>query len=93
MINFTPATYDNFRVGVPKKGMYKEVFNSDLAEYGGSGVSNKEHVKSDDIPLHGMEDSVAIKLPPLGGVILKRTTVRKTAAKKTADKKPAAKRK
>ncbi|MDD6042227.1 MAG: 1,4-alpha-glucan branching protein GlgB [Eubacteriaceae bacterium] len=93
VINFTPATYDNFRVGVPKKGMYKEVFNSDLAEYGGSGVSNKELVKSEDIPLHGMEDSVAIKLPPLGGVILKRTTVRKTAAKKTADKKPAAKRK
>ncbi|MGM9521820.1 MAG: 1,4-alpha-glucan branching protein GlgB [Oscillospiraceae bacterium] len=72
LLNFAPETYDEFRIGVPKKGVYKEIFNSDCQEFGGSGRVNSGYIKSENIPWHGKENSVVIKTPPIGGVILKR---------------------
>lgn len=37
VINFTPVAYDDYRVGVPKKGNYKLILNSDDEKFGGSG--------------------------------------------------------
>ena len=76
VINFTPATYDRYRVGVPKAGRYEEIFNSDKEAYGGSGVENTELIKSEKKAYHGMDNSIEFKLPPLGGVVFKRTTRR-----------------
>mgnify|MGYP006301657043 FL=1 len=45
--NFTPAYYENYRIGVPEAGIFKEVFNSDYSEYGGSGKENKGIIKTD----------------------------------------------
>ncbi len=69
--NFTPVPRNMHRIGVPKKGSYVEIINSDNLKYGGSGVINTEALKSHDIPWDGLEHSVDIKVPPLGTVMLK----------------------
>ena len=56
-----------------KKGIYKEIFNSDKKEFGGSGKTNDEKVKSINIPHGRCNDSIKIKLPSLGFVVFKAT--------------------
>ena len=48
--NFTPAVRYNYRIGVPQKGYYRELLNSDAPIYGGSGVGNLGGVQSEDVP-------------------------------------------
>jgi len=72
VINFRPDTYEDFRVGVPRGGRWREVFNSDRQAFGGNGYVNEGVLKSEKKPWHGMADSVRIRVPSLGGVILKR---------------------
>ena len=38
VVDFTPAVRYDYRVGVPQKGFYRELLNSDASVYGGSGV-------------------------------------------------------
>jgi len=68
--NFTPVVHDNYRVGVPRRGVYAELFNSDDAKYGGSNVRN-ERIETAPIPKHGQTHSVSLTLPPLGLMVLK----------------------
>ena len=70
--NFTPQTIAGYRIGVPESGEYQEVFNSDAAEFGGSGVQNSGAVFSADIPWHGKEHSLVLTVPPLAVVYLER---------------------
>jgi 1,4-alpha-glucan branching enzyme len=69
--NFTPVVREDYRVGLPVDGVCKEIFNSDAAEYGGSGVVNPGRLKAEAHLCDGREYSVPIKLPPLGVVVLK----------------------
>jgi 1,4-alpha-glucan branching enzyme len=69
--NFTPVPRHNFRLGVPRGGWYRELFNSDSAYYGGSNVGNFPGVMADQIPWHGRPFSIAITLPPLAAVVFK----------------------
>ena len=71
VINFTPATYRDFRQGLPYHGVWEEVFNSDDAAFGGSGVRNQDPIKTEKKPWHGQGASATITVPPLGAVILK----------------------
>ncbi len=71
VFNFTPVPRDNYRIGVPKKGVYQEILNTDWAQYYGSGVDNPKEVYSQDIPMHGREQSIILTLPPLGGLYFK----------------------
>lgn len=69
--NFTPVPRENYRVGVTKKGFWKEVFNSDDQAYGGSHVKNNEAIASEPLQAHGRDNSITLTLPPLGVVYLK----------------------
>ena len=71
VFNFTPVPRHGYRLGVPAPGVYQEVFNSDAAQYGGSGVVNEPR-PSQDVPWHGQPHSIEFILPPLGAVFLKR---------------------
>ncbi|MDD1615147.1 MAG: 1,4-alpha-glucan branching protein GlgB [Methylococcaceae bacterium] len=70
ILNFTPVVRENYRIGVPKAGSYKEVFNSDSSYYDGSNTGNGIIV-SEPKEWMGQLNSVRLTLPPLGGVILK----------------------
>ena len=72
LLNFVPENFDEYRIGVPKKGIYKEIFNSDCTEFGGSGRINPGYIASEPVPWHGKENSIVIRTPPIGGVVLKR---------------------
>jgi 1,4-alpha-glucan branching enzyme len=71
LLNFKPEYYPVFRVGVPEKGDYEEILNSDHQSFGGSGQINERKVTAEAIPYHGQQYSIEIKLPPLAGVLLK----------------------
>ena len=72
LINFDPASYPNFKIGVPREGDYKIIFNSDRPEYGGSGYSEETIVSSKPEPWNGQENSIEIRVPGLAGLVLKR---------------------
>lgn len=67
--NMTPVIREDYRIGVPFAGKLKEIFNSDIDEFGGSGVTNKK-LLAQDIPWNGRPYSVALTLPPLGCMVL-----------------------
>lgn len=51
--------------------MYTEVFNTDDVEFGGNGISNVSDIVSEDVPMHGYEQSIALTIPPLSVMYLK----------------------
>jgi 1,4-alpha-glucan branching enzyme len=67
--NFTPVPRENYRIGVPRAGRYRERINTDAIEYGGSGVGNAGEVHAEPYPMHGHQQSLRLQLPPLGAVI------------------------
>ena len=71
VINFTPELLENYRIGVPEMGKYKEIFNSDLEEFGGAGNLNGKLLKSEKKHFHGFKHSIQLTVPPLGISILK----------------------
>ncbi len=71
-INFDPASYESFHLGVPREGEWKVIFNSDDPEYGGSGYTDNESYMSVPYPWNGRENSLTVALPGLAGLVLKR---------------------
>ncbi len=69
--NFQPMLRENYRIGVPFAGTYSEVFNTDASEFGGSGISNGTAIVTDDLPMHGMEQSIELTLPPMSVMYFK----------------------
>lgn len=69
--NFTPVVRENYRIGLPKKGKLTEIFNSDLAIYGGSGITNATKLAIESLPYDGRDYSAALNLPPLGVAVFK----------------------
>jgi 1,4-alpha-glucan branching enzyme len=70
-VNFSPNQYDGYRVGVPSHRQFVPVFTTDRPEYGGGDFYDKEPVAVEDIPSHGKDASVRIKIPPFGAVFLR----------------------
>jgi 1,4-alpha-glucan branching enzyme len=71
LCNFTPVPRENYRVGVPFTGYWREILNTDAPEFGGSGVGNYGGVATVPIPLHGRLYSLTLTLPPLGALLLR----------------------
>ena len=63
--NFTPVVREEYRVGVPRAGYYREILNTDSKYYGGSDAGNDGGVNAEPIPWHDRPYSIKLKLPPL----------------------------
>jgi 1,4-alpha-glucan branching enzyme len=70
-LNFTPVPRNQYRVGAPSGGFWREIANSDAVEYGGSGLGNLGGIHADEIAAHGRPYSLNLTLPPLAAVFLK----------------------
>jgi len=69
--NFTPVPRQNYRIGIPQGGFWREVLNSDARTYGGSGYGNLGGLEASPVPSHGKFHSLSLTLPPLGIVFFK----------------------
>ncbi|MEM8673755.1 MAG: 1,4-alpha-glucan branching enzyme [Cyanobacteria bacterium P01_G01_bin.67] len=69
--NFTPQPHSHYRIGVPEKGFYTEIFNSDASKYGGSNMGNYGGKWTDDWSFHNQAYSLDLCLPPLGVLMFK----------------------
>lgn len=71
VVNLTPVARSDYRIGVPLPGSYREVLNTDAAEYGGSGVGTGCSPRaSEPLPWMNRAQSLTLTLPPLSGVVL-----------------------
>ncbi|MGH9729505.1 MAG: 1,4-alpha-glucan branching protein GlgB [Candidatus Acidiferrales bacterium] len=69
--NFTPVAREDYRLGVPDPGFYREILNTDSAHYNGGDAGNIGGVRAEPIPWSGREHSIKIKLPPLSALYFK----------------------
>ncbi len=70
--HFADTVRDGYRIGVPYEGEYRVIFNSQAPEYSGWEDQPYFNIKSEEIPTHGRENSIALRLPPLSVLYLKR---------------------
>ena len=94
IINFSPVPHEGYRFGA-HEGEYTELLRTEIYKWGQSG----QKYKTENIASHGKEQSLAVDIPPMGGILLycpaeKVVEKKPTAVKqaKSADKKPAAKK-
>lgn len=73
VFNFTPVPRHAYRVGVREEGVYQELLNTDAESYGGSNMGNSGSVTTDPMPFHNRPHSLALTLPPLSALLLKKT--------------------
>jgi 1,4-alpha-glucan branching enzyme len=66
--NFSAMPHENYRVGLPLAGRWREVLNTDATSYGGSGMGNLGAVQAIPMPWHGRPASATIVVPPLSVV-------------------------
>ncbi|WP_347554572.1 1,4-alpha-glucan branching protein GlgB [Robbsia sp. KACC 23696] len=69
-VNLTPVPREQYRIGVPHEGWWREMLNTDAQIYGGSNVGNGGGVQAQAIPSHGHGWSIALTLPPLATIVL-----------------------
>ena len=71
VINFAGNPHFDFKLGLPKKGVWEEILNTDSELFGGSGVGNMGRVEANGEGTHGQPFSANIQVPPLGAIWLK----------------------
>jgi 1,4-alpha-glucan branching enzyme len=64
--NFAGMPHEDYRLGLPWAGEWREVVNSDAVEYNGSGVGNGGSVVATEESWHGQPASATLRVPPLG---------------------------
>jgi len=69
--NFTPVPRPNYMLGVPARGIWRELINTDARDYGGSGWGNLGGVESVPVSAHGRVESITLSVPPLATVMLR----------------------
>jgi 1,4-alpha-glucan branching enzyme len=68
--NLSPVPREQYRIGLPHGGRWREVINTDSELYGGSNVGNLGGVDAEPTPWQGQPFSAELTLPPLGVVWL-----------------------
>ena len=71
LFNFTPQTFFSYKMGLPTKGNYEQIFCSDYSRFGGSNAANKTIYKAIDEPYAQAPFHTQVVVPPLAGIILK----------------------
>jgi 1,4-alpha-glucan branching enzyme len=70
--HFSGATR-TYRMGVPRRGLWREIINTNSEYYGGNGVGNAGAKHTDDLACDGYNQSLELTLPPVTTLIFKWT--------------------
>ena len=88
--NFAPVLHEKYQIGLPFAGRYKEIFNSDAKQFGGSGKGNPRVRAAKKEEYDGREHSMQITVPPMSMIVFscepaapKKTVAKKSVAAKT----------
>ena len=76
ILNATPVARDNYRMGVPKQGVYEPVFCSDDWKYGGTGSLPRETI-AEKLPFREYQYSANFHIAPMSLTIFQRKTAKK----------------
>lgn len=90
--NFANESREAYTIGVPASGKYKEIFNSDAKEFGGSGLINKTMIASTEKEWDDREDSITFKMPALSVQVFSHTPFTKKEQAEIDRKKEVAKK-
>lgn len=63
--NMTPVEREHYRIGVPHRGRWLEILNTDASAYAGDGRGNLGAAETEDVASHGRDASLSLFLPPL----------------------------
>jgi 1,4-alpha-glucan branching enzyme len=68
--NLSPVVREEWRVGLPAAGRWREAVNTDSRFYGGSDVGNGWGIEAEASPWHEQAHSATVTLPPLATIWL-----------------------
>lgn len=71
ILNLTPIPRENYRIGLPKEGTLKSVFNSDAEKYNGTGAFKNKKLTSSQKEWNSRKNSIELNLPPLSMIAYK----------------------
>ena len=70
VLNFTPVPRADYRIGAPAPGRWVERLSSNDPAYGGSEWPTPAALETEPTPLHSRSQSLRLRLPPLGALLL-----------------------
>lgn len=82
VFNWTPNSFDSYKIGVPEKGTYKVVLDTSLQKFGGTKPKLSGTYKSKEGKIHGFDNYIDLKLNGLSALYIKRTADKKADKKK-----------
>ena len=65
------VTRETYRIGVPRRGFWRELVNTNSEYYGGTGLGNDGGKMTDDVERDGFSQSLSLTLPPLSTFVFK----------------------
>ena len=71
VMNYTPVPREDYRVGVPLGGVWREALNTDASEYGGGGLGNLGGAASRETGGGRFAHEIEIVVPPLAAVVFR----------------------
>ena len=70
ILNMTPNAYESYRIGVPYKGTYTEIINTEKDIYDGCNMCNFEPLVSEKHEAHRFDNSILVRIAPFAGIYL-----------------------
>lgn len=70
ILNMTPVSYESYRIGVPYKGSYTEIINTEKDIYDGCNMCNFEPLVSEKHEAHRFDNSILVRIAPFAGIYL-----------------------
>jgi 1,4-alpha-glucan branching enzyme len=71
--NFDTVGHRKIRFGVPQKGKWETILNTDDEQYWGSGFSLEKSYEAENKSCHGKVFSIEIEVPPMSVIVLKNS--------------------
>ncbi|MFC0276229.1 1,4-alpha-glucan branching protein GlgB [Enterococcus devriesei] len=75
ILNMTPVERRDFQIGVPYPGTYKEVWNTEMQEFGGTWTKSNEDCQTEPSDFKQYQQVIKTTVPALGALILKPESI------------------